>query len=402
MRDKVLWMEIWTKKQFYIKEGQFLISKIDARNGAFGIVPTEVDKWIITWNFWTFDIDESIVDRDYFLSFISTNAFDEICEKTSSGTTNRKYLDEKKFLKFEIQIPETIEEQKWLVQTYLESQKNFLALKILSDKNERLIKSLRSSILQDAIQWRLVPQDPSDEPASILIEKIQAEKMKLLVKWKNKKQKPLDPIKPEEIPYDLPKSWEWVRLGDIINVRSSKRIFASEYKSDGIPFFRSKEIWDLSRWMPIRSELFISEEKYEEIKGNNEIPKVWDILLTSVGSIWNTWIVDDREFYYKDWNITQLEKTDLLNNLYLKYYISSDLFYSLVWNTVSGTAYNALTIEKINLLKFPLPPLQEQKRIIERIVEFMKSCELLDEQVKQAKERSEKLMESVLQGVFNW
>ena len=398
-RRTVKGSELTMKKYSKLKTNQLIWCKVDTKNGSFSVTDDEVAESYVSTNMAIANIDTHKIRPQLLQLLFTVPAFYEKINSASSWTTNRKYLTPTQVLELEI-TEYSLEEQDLILTQYDKCMENKKILDVLL--NPRQIEKLKSSILQDAIQWKLVSQDPSDEPASILIEKIQAEKAKLIAEWKLKKQKPLAPIKIEEIPYELPEGWEWVRLGDIINVRSSKRIFASDYKNDGIPFFRSKEIWDLSRWVTIRTELFISEEKYEEIKNNNEIPKVWDILLTSVWSIWNTWIVDDRKFYYKDWNITQLEKTAFLNNLYLKYYISSDLFYSLVWKTVSGTAYNALTIEKINLLKFPLPPLQEQLRIVSKIDELMKSCELLDEQVRQAKERSEKLMESVLQGVFNW
>ncbi|MBP6256911.1 hypothetical protein KA405_04305 [Patescibacteria group bacterium] len=80
-----------------------------------------------------------------------------------------------------------------------------------------MIKSLRQSILSDAIAGKLVPQDPTDEPASILLQKIQAEKAKLIAEGKLKKQKSLDPIREDEKPFELPQGWEWVKLGEISN-----------------------------------------------------------------------------------------------------------------------------------------------------------------------------------------
>jgi hypothetical protein len=85
----------------------------------------------------------------------------------------------------------------------------------LSDGCTNLLSRLRSSILQDAIQGKLVPQDPSDEPASILLERIRKEKAELVKDGKIKKQKELPPISQEEIPFELPNGWKWVRLGEI-------------------------------------------------------------------------------------------------------------------------------------------------------------------------------------------
>jgi type I restriction enzyme S subunit len=117
LRDIKVGNEIGTKNQFLIKEGQFLLSKIDARNGAFGVVPHDCDKGIITGNFWTFDVDYSQINP-FFLSLVTTTkAFIDFAERASNGTTNRHYLQEDKFLKEKIPLP-SIEEQNALVSAY--------------------------------------------------------------------------------------------------------------------------------------------------------------------------------------------------------------------------------------------------------------------------------------------
>lgn len=112
LRDIEKGENIGTKRQFLIKENQFLLSKIDARYGAFGIVTKELDGAIITGNFWTYNVDENEVDINWFNHFVNTDQFIDICEKTSSGTTNRKYLNEERFLNFELDLPELKEQKK--------------------------------------------------------------------------------------------------------------------------------------------------------------------------------------------------------------------------------------------------------------------------------------------------
>ena len=126
LRDTEKGENIGTKKQFVIKRGQFLVSKIDARNGAFGVIPDEVDGAIITGNFWTFDVDTSIINP-YFLSLIvTTPEFIRFCENASNGTTNRHYLQEDLFLAQQIPLP-TVEEQNRILTEY--NQKIQLAQK---------------------------------------------------------------------------------------------------------------------------------------------------------------------------------------------------------------------------------------------------------------------------------
>lgn len=110
--------KIDTKKQYKIFRGQFLLSKIDARNGAFGVVPDELDNGIITSNFWTFDVDYNKIDPHYLALLTTTQEFTNFCEKASNGTTNRHYLQESLFLDIQIPLPE-LEEQRTFVNEYL-------------------------------------------------------------------------------------------------------------------------------------------------------------------------------------------------------------------------------------------------------------------------------------------
>jgi type I restriction enzyme, S subunit len=115
LRDEVLGKNIGTKKQFRIKRGQFLLSKIDARNGAFGVVPIELDNGIITGNFWTFDVDYNIIDPYYLSLLTKTKRFQKLCQTASVGTTNRNYLQEILFLNFEIPLPSLTEQRRILL-----------------------------------------------------------------------------------------------------------------------------------------------------------------------------------------------------------------------------------------------------------------------------------------------
>lgn len=117
LRDEKIGSKIGTKNQFVISQGQFLLSKIDARNGAFGVVPQELEGGIITGNFWTFDVDYSKVNPYYLSLVVTTPEFIQFCEQASNGTTNRHYLQEPLFLDIKIPLP-SLEEQNELVDAY--------------------------------------------------------------------------------------------------------------------------------------------------------------------------------------------------------------------------------------------------------------------------------------------
>ena len=279
-------------------------------------------------------------------------------------------------------------------------------------------EQLKASILQRAMEGKLVPQDPTDEPASELLKRIKVEKEKLIADGKIKRDKketelfrgadgkPYEKladgtVKEVEVPYDIPDSWEWVKLKEIALVKSSKRVLQKDYAKSGIPFYRSKEIGNLHRNEDIITELFITDEHYQTLQDSYGVPKQGDILITSVGSIGNTWICDERKFYYKDGNITQICSNEYFNSYFIERCIHSPFFWEQVTSTVSGTAYSALTIIKLNNILFPLPPLSEQKRIVEQIERALEKVEVYAESYNKLQELDrafpDKLKKSILQ-----
>ncbi|WP_434303727.1 restriction endonuclease subunit S [Clostridium botulinum] len=155
-----------------------------------------------------------------------------------------------------------------------------------------------------------------------------------------------------------------VRLGDICNIKSSKRIYQSEYTDKGVPFYRGKEISELCRGENPKVELHISRDRYNELESKFGSPKKGDLLITSVGTIGNTWISDGREFYYKDGNITQIVDNDRINTKYFSYLFKSDILKRQYMKGSTGTAQVALTIEKLNNLVIPIGDLEIQQKIV--------------------------------------
>ncbi len=116
-RDKVKGTEIGTKKQFRVSAGQFILSKIDARNGAMGIIPEKLDGAIVTQDFLAYNIDTTKINPQYLVLVSTTKQFMDFCQSCSSGTTNRQRVDEDKFLNIRISLPPLAEQNK-LVDEY--------------------------------------------------------------------------------------------------------------------------------------------------------------------------------------------------------------------------------------------------------------------------------------------
>ena len=161
--------------------------------------------------------------------------------------------------------------------------------------------------------------------------------------------------------------WPMVELGKIADVTSSKRILAKEYVPIGVPFYRTKEIVELSRGGSISLELFISRERFESIRAKFGVPCKGDILVSAVGTIGTSWVVSDKhDFYFKDGNLLWIRNFRNTDPYYLKYYLDS-IFSGGVDSIVFGAAYKALTIVRLKEFQIPLPPIETQQAVVAEI-----------------------------------
>lgn len=197
------------------------------------------------------------------------------------------------------------------------------------------------------------------------IEKLKAYKLSVITEAVTKGLNPDVPRKDSGVEWIgvIPNNWEIRRIGSFAKVTSSKRIFEESYIDEGIPFYRSKEITDLSKGKEVSTEIFISRDIFEQVNQSSPAPKCGDILLTSIGTIGQTWISDGREFYYKDGNITQIEANDSFSSQYLQYCFASNVVKEQYVRLAMGSTLLALTIVKIKKMIVAFPPYPEQIQI---------------------------------------
>ena len=200
-----------------------------------------------------------------------------------------------------------------------------------------------------------------------VIEKLKAYKLSVITEAVTKGLNPDVLMKDSGVEWigEIPEHWEIRRIGSFARVTSSKRIFEESYVDEGVPFYRSKEITDLSKGLHVQTEIFIPEEVFEQVNEASPAPKCGDILLTSIGTIGNTWISDGRKFYYKDGNITQIEANDSFDSAYVEYCFSSNVVLEQYTRLAMGSTLLALTIIKIKKILVAFPPLDEQRKIVQ-------------------------------------
>ena len=267
-------------------------------------------------------------------------------------------------------IVEKLEEILPLVEEYGKNEE------ILSEMNKKLPKQIRQSILQYAIQGKLVEQNPNDEPASELLKRIKAEKEQLIKDGKIKKEKTLPPITTDEIPYELPQGWEWCRLGYILTKLTDGAHKTPTYTNSGIPFLSVKDM--STGKLNFSNTKFVSKEEHKFLYKRCN-PQKGDLLVTKVGTTGIPVIVDtDREFsLFVSVALLKFNK-ELINLKYLYYMILSPLVAEQVKANTKGVGNQNWVIDKIAQTIITIPPLPEQRRIVEKLEELMQIVDKLE------------------------
>ena len=171
----------------------------------------------------------------------------------------------------------------------------------------------------------------------------------------------------DELPFEIPENWCWCRLKSIVNVVSARRVHQSDWRNEGVPFFRAREIGKLADTGYVDNELFITEALYNEFAASG-VPNPGDLMVTAVGTLGKTYIVKDGDrFYYKDASVICFENFGKVIPEYLKLLMSSPYMEEQIKHHSAGTTVGTITIVKANEYLIPLPPLVEQQRIVEQI-----------------------------------
>ena len=395
LRDEEIGTNIGTKKQFIACGGQFIVSKIDAMNGAFGIIPIDISEAIITGNFWVYDVDTSLVNVDWFNLFVSLPSFSKICESLSSGTTHRKYLDEKKFSEFQLRLP-SMKEQAAAVERFNEQKQITDCVLAEMEKQKKYAEMLRQSILQQAVEGKLCEQDPKDEPASVLLEKINAEKERLIAEKKIKKQKPLPPISEEEKTFVLPKGWEWCRVGALCESSLGKMLDKKKNKGQLRPYLRNLNVqWFKFNLSDVLEMRFTDEEK------ERYTVKYGDVVICEggypgMGAIWEN---TENIYFQKALHRNRFFFEGM--NYYFLYYLYSIFYNGKLKKYYTGMGIQHLTGKSLANIPIPVPPLAELQRIVKKVEILFQLLDKLEQEISNAKLYASDLIEAVLQEAFS-
>jgi len=263
------------------------------------------------------------------------------------------------------------------------------------------IDALKQTILQLAVMGKLVPQDPNDEPASVLLERIAAEKARLVKEGKIKKEKPLPPISEEEKPFALPDGWEWCRFETIIDPRapiSYGVLVPGPCVSDGIPFVR---VADLSLSPSIgMPDATISKEV--DSKYNRTRLEGGEILMAVVGSIGKVGVAPIK---WKGANIARalcrIKPISSMSKSYLLYLLQSRFMQEGFISDTKTLAQPTLNIGLIRNSLTPIPPIEQQYRTVTLVDELMSLCDQLSARLQASQTTQLHLAEALVEGALN-
>lgn len=329
-------------------------------------------------------LNSTAILPEYFFHYWRNPSVQLVIEDQTSGSTKQKELALATIQSYIVPLP-PLEEQHRIVAKieeilpYIDQyDKAYTKLEIF---NKKFPEDMKKSILQMAMQGKLVEQRPEEGTADELYEQIVAEKAQLIKDGKIKKEKPLPEITEDEIPFEIPSSWKWVRFQEVCAVLTCGYASTPEYVAEniGMPFISAKNIKPY-KFMP-DDHKYIKRELYDKLT-QTCCPKKNDILLTRVGAgIGEAAIIDiDMEFaIYVSLTLIKLVDYKQLDNRYILYWLNSPIGTDNARKNIfgKGASQGNLNVNNVRIFLVPLPPLEEQKRIVAKIEELLPYCDQL-------------------------
>lgn len=387
--------------------GQFIYGKQNIHKGAFGIIPPELDGFTSSADLPAFDIDESKCVPEWIPLCLKVNERYKTLQKEVKGVGSQR-LAVNVFLNVEIPLPDVSVQRKILAKV----GKKLTSIALLDDEAEKqknYAKQLRQNILQEAIEGKLtadwrkqhpVQKGNPDYDPQALFDKIQAEKLET-----KSAPKTVAPIAKDEIPFEIPTNWKWVRLGDISLFSSAGKSFNCESRE------AIGDEWGIIKTSAITSGVFVeSENKFYSKKCNNDVQtkiQMGDFLFCRasgskglagrsciVEKISSNLLLSDKSIRIE---LAQGISKSLVNMLNNSQYGEN---YRLSLGTNKSTSMNNLTREQILNFRIPLPPTAEQKEIIARVEQHIQTITQLETQIATRETTTKQLMQSILKDAF--
>ena len=350
----------------FLKKGDVLLNTLGGGTvGRSGIVDMEMSEYLTDGHIFVIRTIDICISK-YILYFLKKNR--NQIERKANGSTNQSFLKLSEVINYLLPLPPKKEIERIVAK--IEELMPFVdqyaaASTKLNMLNATFPEMMKKSILQEAVQGKLVPQDPNDEPASVLLKKIAEEKKRLIIEGKIKKQKPLPEITEDEIPFDIPESWEWVRFTDIAETCLGKMLDKTKNKGTFFPYIRNVNV----RW----GEFDVSdllEMKFDD-EGERFLIRRGDLVVCEGGepgrcAVWNS--KDSIRFQKALHRIRFI--SDKIEPMFYYYVLRFYTGSGYLARFFTGTTIKHLPGDKLNKIIVPFPPIGEQKRIVQEILRY--------------------------------
>lgn len=377
LRQELAGAAISTKKQQVCKAGDFLVAEMDAKVGGYGFVPPELDGAIVSSHYYLFEVDKKKLHPPY-LEVVSQA---EILQQqiVAKGSTNYSSIRPASVLEWQIPLPEDVEVQKRIANNFQVIQSKLAAVSGELTHQETLLGQLQQAILQEAIAGKLTADwraaHPQAEPARQLLHRIQAEKARLIAAKQLRPEKPLPPITPEEIPFAVPKTWDWCRLGNIISFSSGDGLTSAQMAGGEIPVFGGNGINGYHDKANIEVETIVVGRVGANCGAVHKTPA-------------RAWVTDNA--FITTFSESCIEKDFLV--LLLRFLDLNHLSYDGSQPVISG--------KRVYPLPTPLPPMAEQAAIVARVETLLGSSRLLALEMAASRTHAAHLLQAVLKSAF--
>lgn len=288
----------------------------------------------------------SLLNPTYLLIFLKSPYLLTYGIENFKGTAGQQRVGTNDLKKCLIPLP-PLEEQKRIVacvenlRSHINSYQN--EEQQLSALQSSFKEKLRASILQEAIQGKLVPQLESEPKVT------------------------QSGSPPKEVPFSIPDKWKWCQIGELATVCSARRVHKCDWKNEGIPFYRAREIAKLADNGFVKNELFITEDLYQSLSLGNK-PEEGDLMITAVGTLGKVYVVRQGDkFYYKDASVICLKRSEHIYPDFARILFLSPFMRKQIRDASAGTTVGTITIKRAMEYWIPLPPVEEQRRIARAI-----------------------------------
>ena len=322
--------------------------------------------------------NESLVAKEFIFLYYHSSLYQSVvlnASRSAQAGFNKNDLDSMFFpippLAEQKRIVAKIEELMPFVEQYAAASTK------LNTLNTTFPDMIKKSILQEAVQGKLVPQDPNDEPASVLLKKIAEEKKRLIKEGKIKKQKPLPAITEDEIPFDIPESWEWARLENTADMLSGFAFKSSDFVQGGkyrllrgINLGVGEVRWDDTVFINNTSDkLLIYQLKKGDVLLGLDRPWISNGIRVAVfDGLENTYLVQ---------RVLRIREIGVLTCEYIALILRSSLLSVAVQGQTTGISVPHISPKQVGGIAIPVPPIEEQKRIVEKVKQLCTEIEMM-------------------------